>query len=484
MQPLRLVARPVKIVDNATGMGAGRNLDEDASGDRHTELLLSSATTAPASAFAIEIIEGADRGRMFRLDATEPLRALVGQGPACELRLADGLVSRRHAALEVSGNELRIRDERSRNGTFVNGVRILEAFLSGGEAVTVGATTLRVSPESDCTAKHPLSASTSFGSTIGASLVMRRLYPLCERLARSDLTIVIEGETGAGKEVLAESIHEASHRAAGPFVVFDCTAIAPTLLESELFGHERGAFTGATAGRRGMVEQARGGTLLIDEIGDLPLALQAKLLRLVERKEVRRIGGEGYSAVDVRIIAATRRDLDREVQEGRFRDDLYHRLAMGRIELPPLRDRVGDVLLLVDGFCRDLGADPGAVPPEILGAWSASPWPGNVRELRNAVARWIAVGDLLPGAPEVPVVTKGPTRDGEGPMVEQAAELIRDLLTSRIPLTGARQILLEHFDRLFLEQRLRESGNHVGKAAAASGIGRRYFQILRARGRG
>src|SRR6185295_1871125 len=178
------------------------------------------------------------------------------------------------------------------------------------------------------------------------------------------------------------------------FVVFDCTAVPPTLVESELFGHERGAFTGAIANRKGVFEQADGGTLLIDEIGDLEPHLQPKLLRALERSEVRRVGGTGWVKVDVRVLSATRRDLDKEVAAGRFRDDLYHRLAVTRIELPPLRKRRGDVALLARAFAARLGATLDAFGHETLARWEDYTWPGNVRELRNAVARRIALGEL------------------------------------------------------------------------------------------
>ncbi|MGH7270919.1 MAG: sigma 54-interacting transcriptional regulator, partial [Polyangiaceae bacterium] len=189
-----------------------------------------------------------------------------------------------------------------------------------------------------------------FGRMLGRSAEMRRLYPLCARLAQSEVSVVIEGETGTGKEVLAEALHEASLRAAGPFVVFDCAAVAPSLLESALFGHERGAFTGALAQRIGIFEQAHGGTLFIDEIGELDALLQPKLLRAIERGEVQRVGSSRWEKVDVRILAATRRNLDREVHAGRFRDDLFFRLAVVRIELPPLRERHGDVAVLSAHF--------------------------------------------------------------------------------------------------------------------------------------
>jgi two-component system, NtrC family, response regulator HydG len=344
--------------------------------------------------FLLLVIEGPDTGKSFAIDGSAPSRVLVGQSPVCELRLDDRQVSRRHAALDLVGRRLRLTDLQSTNGTFADGIAVNDVFLAGGEIVRLGGTALRVEK---VTPEHraEIPNRVRFGSTVGASLRMRRIYPLCERLAQSNVPLVIEGETGTGKEVLAESIHEEGPRAAGPFVVFDCTAVAPSLVESELFGHERGAFTGASSTHKGVFEQAHGGTLLIDEIGDLSPSLQPKLLRVLQRSEVKRVGGDRPISVDVRVLAATRRDLDREVQNGQFRDDLFFRLAVARIELPPLREREGDIAVLAQHFWQSLGGD-GPIPHEFLTRLESNPWPGNVRELHNAVARQIALGNLAP----------------------------------------------------------------------------------------
>jgi DNA-binding NtrC family response regulator len=312
---------------------------------------------------------------------------------------------------------------------------------------------------------------------------MRRLYPLCERLAASSVPVIVEGETGTGKEALAEALHEAGPRAAYPFVVFDCTAVSANLVESELFGHERGAFTGASAARKGMFELAEGGTLLIDEIGDLDLSLQAKLLRAVERSEVRRVGGSKPVRCQVRLLAATRRDLEREVQAGRFRDDLFHRLAVARIELPPLRRRREDIPLLARHFWRELGGPAEGPPPGLLEAWADRVWPGNVRELRNAVARRIALGELdRPGRSGVSP-SDGPSV-GEGGGAGDAGDgevEIGAVLAMNLPYPKARRAVLDAFVRRYVERALAASGGNVAAAAAASGIARRYFQLLRDR---
>ena len=421
----------------------------------------------PEAVFRLVVTDGQDAGLTIRLDGSQPSPVLVGQSPACELRLSDPLVSRRHAALEVTGQHLRIKDLASTNGTFVGGLSVIEANLDGGEAILIGSSTILVE-RGPAPPAPALVTTTHFGRVLGWSREMRRLYPLCQRLAASDIPVIIEGETGTGKEVLAESLHEEGPRAAGPFVVFDCTAVPPSLVESELFGHERGAFTGAVTARKGVFEQAHGGTLLIDEIGELDVTLQPKLLRALERTEVRRVGGDRWMRVNVRVLAATRRDLDREVQAGRFRDDLFHRLAVGRIELPPLRERRGDVGLLARHFAVHLGHEERELPSQVLTRWDDYPWPGNIRELRNAVARYLALGEV--GHAEAEAPESGSTGD-----------VVADVLKRKLPLIQARQRVVDDFERRYVEQVLAEHGGNVVKAAAASGIGRRYFHVIRAR---
>jgi two-component system response regulator HydG len=425
-----------------------------------------------AASFALTVIEGPDAGKSFTVAEGQPSRVLVGQGPACDLRVGDRLVSRRHAAFELAGARLRVTDLASTNGTFVQGVAVVDAYLGGGEVVRIGDTTLRV--DRAARAAVALPAATRFGKIVGASPEMRRLYPLCERLAASSVPVIIEGETGTGKEVLAESLHDEGPRASGPFVVFDCTAVAPNLVESALFGHERGSFTGATDARRGVFEEAHGGTLLLDEIGDLDLPLQAKLLRALERGEVQRVGSSRWVRVDVRVLAATRRDLDREIQLGRFRDDLFFRLAVARIELPPLRRRAGDALVLAQHFWARL-ADRGVPFPADLGLrLDTYEWPGNVRELFNAVARRVALGDLA----SLETTRAAPT---EAAPAGARGDVVDAVLALDLPLVRARERVVEEFERRYVQRVLGQHGGNVTNAAAASGIARRYFQLLRAR---
>ncbi|MBL9025907.1 MAG: sigma 54-dependent Fis family transcriptional regulator [Myxococcales bacterium] len=420
----------------------------------------------------LSVAEGPDRGAALELQPGQAGPVLVGQSPSCDLRLTDRHVSRRHLSIEASESRLVLTDLDSTNGTFVDGVSIACAYLRGDESIRLGATTLRLSRSASALPATP-AVEEGFCKVVGASRELSRLYPLFRKLAASDVPVVIEGETGTGKEVLAESIHDASARAAGPFVVFDCTAVPASLMEAELFGHERGAFTGATATRKGFFEQASGGTLLIDEIGDLDLSLQPKLLRAIERREVRRVGGAEPIQIDVRLLAATRRDLDRAVQEGRFRDDLYHRLAVGRVELPPLRKRKGDVAVLARHFWRELGGAPPGPPADLLATWERASWPGNVRQLRNAVARWIALGELGDGV-------RGEDEGGEVARVsERGGDIVETVIAQKLPLPLARLRVIESFEARYIAAVLAEHDGNVAKAAEASGIARRYFQILR-----
>ncbi len=413
-------------------------------------------------------IEGPDTGREFVVDPNAPSRILIGTSPACAIRLTDPTVSRRHAALDPNGRRYRLTDLGSTNGTFVDGVALVEGFVLGGEIIRFGGTALRAEAEAACD-PAPLPSAMRFGRVLGASIAMRRLYPLCERIARAPVSVIIEGETGTGKEVLAEALHEASGRA-GPFVVFDCTAVSPSLMEAALFGHEKGAFTGAVAQHVGFFEEADGGTLLIDEIGDLDLTLQAKLLRLLDRGELRRVGGRRAIHADVRVLAATRRDLDKAVVAGRFRDDLFHRLAVARIELPPLRERHGDVPLLARQFAKEMGG-PEALTADVLARFADYHWPGNVRELRNAVARILALGDA---AAPLPARARGAGSAG-------GSDWIDEVIAANVPFPIARRRVLDEFEQRYVARILAAHDGNVAHAARASGIALRYFRLVKAR---
>jgi DNA-binding NtrC family response regulator len=449
-------------------------------GDPETRTVIQVATVAavestPPSSFSLSVVEGPDAGARYELDANHPSRILVGKSEACEVRLTDPSVSRRHLSLAIEGRRLHVQDLDSTNGTIADGVVIVEGFLTGGELLRIGSTGLRVE-RGEPGSRVQLSPATRFGGVLGASEVMRRLYPLCERLAQSNVPVVIEGETGTGKEQLAESMHQEGPRKHGPFIIFDCTAVAASVIESELFGHVRGAYTGAVTDRQGVFERAHGGTLLIDEIGDLPLELQPKLLRAIERRQVTRLGGDLPVAVDIRLIAATRRNLDREVQIGRFRDDLFHRVAVARIEMPPLRMRKGDIALLARHFWSQLGGAPNALDAAALRRWEDDDWPGNVRQLRNAAQRLYALGDFRDAPVDAPPEPSGAVRP-----TSDHGDWVGALLALDLPFAELRDRALLVFQERYVRSLLEAHGGDTARAAAAAGMSRRTLQRLIAR---
>jgi DNA-binding NtrC family response regulator len=317
-----------------------------------------------------------------------------------------------------------------------------------------------------------LAEPTRFGAMVGRSAPMRALFATLDKAAASDATVLLEGETGTGKEASAEAIHRSSSRRDGPFVVIDCGAIPAQLLESELFGSERGAYTGAVATRAGAFEAASGGTIFLDEIGELHLDLQPKILRALERRQVKRVGSTEYRPVDMRVVAATNRSLRAEVEARRFRSDLYYRLAVVRIKLPPLRERIADLPLLVEHMLTSLGVadDPGSAAyrdPEFSSRLLRFPWPGNIRQLRNHVERCVALGD--PNLP--PALETCPP-----PPPDSAPDLLQ--IDSSEPLRAARERFLSYFERSYLEAVLARHENNVAAAARAAGVDRIHFYRL------
>jgi two-component system, NtrC family, response regulator GlrR len=352
-------------------------------------------TTAVADArelrfprYRLTVIEGPDRDAS--IDGGEA-ELSIGSAPANALILGDSAVSRHHIAITPTRRGHLVRDLGSTNGTAINGVVVERAYLAPGAVIAIGQSRLRFDALGG-EERAALSSDARWGRALGASEAMRRIFAVLPKLADSDATILLEGETGTGKGLLAEAIHDASPRATGPFIVLDCGAIPPTLIESELFGHEKYAFTGAAAARIGGFEAARGGTVFLDEIGELPLDMQPKLLRAIEDRVVKRVGGNEQVRLDIRIVAATNRDLRTEINQGRFRSDLYYRLNTFRLRIPPLRERREDIALLVAHFYRQLS--PGETPPgDLIAELVRHDWPGNVRELRAAVERAVLLGD-------------------------------------------------------------------------------------------
>jgi transcriptional regulator with PAS, ATPase and Fis domain len=416
----------------------------------------------------LTVVGGPDRGLAAKISGDT---ARIGTGDRCAIRLSDPTVSRLHCALEVRRNAVRVVDSGSTNGTFIDGVRVRDADITAGSTLRLGATTIRVDLNDELV-QVPLSDKTRFCDVIGASVEMRRVYALLERVAVTDTTVLIEGETGTGKEVVARAIHDSSPRARGPFVPVDCGSISESLIESELFGHVRGAFSGAFSSRPGLFEEAQGGTIFLDEIGELPSALQPKLLRVLETREVRRIGANTAKRVDVRVVAATNRDLAQSVNEGSFREDLYFRLAVVSVKLPPLRARREDIPGLVQHFYERTKGEGATAPPELVAALVARAWPGNVRELRNMVERAVSLGWTAESlGAEAPAGAQPALADGPGNVVP-ALDL---------PLKEARQAWTEKFELVYVRSLLKKTNGNVSHAAEAAGVNRRFLQRMMAR---
>ncbi len=318
-------------------------------------------------------------------------KIVVGSSAGSGVVIADDTVSRLHAELEVRDDGLWLRDLGSRNGSFVNGIQVSGCRVPDDGTIRLGGAVITVDYASAGSREIELWPTSSFQKLVGSSARMRELFATLARIAASDAPVLIHGETGTGKELVARAIHDSSPRAAGPLVVVDCAALPEALLDSELFGHARGSFTGAISDREGAIESADGGTVFLDEIGELPLAMQPKLLRVLEQHTVRRVGEANHRKVDVRFVSATHRDLLRMVNAGEFREDLYFRLCVIPVDVPPLRERPEDIELLVNHFLTQVG-NSGRLSPDLMREVASRPWRGNVRELRNFVERACALG--------------------------------------------------------------------------------------------
>ncbi len=374
----------------------------------------------------------------------------------------------------------------STNGTFVGGYRVNDIYINPGNQISIGKSKIRFTPLGE-SVEVTLSNDQVFGGMIGHSVKMRELFARVEKLAHSDATILITGETGVGKELVAEALHEYSERVSGPFVVLDCGSIPQNLIESELFGHERGSFTGATSAYAGAFERADGGTVFLDEIGELPIEMQPKLLRVLERHEVRRIGGSKIVNVDMRVVAATNRDLGVEVNRGRFREDLYYRLAVARIHVPPVRERREDIPKLIEHFLTITpggGGEVAELAQETIDLMMRHDWPGNVRELRNVIERSVLLSEApaseaafrrtyVPGA-AVPDQVKTDPDAGASAAEDGDAEagMMSMLVDTKTPFKVAKRDLVAEFERLYISQILAEHNGNISAAARAAGIDR------------
>ncbi len=391
-------------------------------------------------------------------------RAVLGSAAGVDIAVNDPAVSRLHMELEARDDGVWVRDLGSRNGTFVEGVLVQSARVPDGGRLQAGSTTFTVSYE-PAPAPVDLWPGERFGPLLGRSVAMRELFARLARVAPTDSTVLLHGETGTGKELVAEALHAASPRAQQPFVIVDCGALPENLLESELFGHAKGAFTGATAARAGAIETADGGTVFLDEVGELPLAMQPKLLRALEARAVRRLGESAYRKVNVRFVSATHRDLRAMVNQGAFREDLYFRLAVLPITIPPLRQRTEDIALLVQHFLPPGAA--GALPPELVRELSSRPWLGNVRELRNFVERAVALG----AKEALAMASEGAPR----PAGQQGAAPAVDLDQ---PFKDLRERWLDHLEREYISGLLARHQWNVSAVAQAAGLDRTYVHRL------
>ncbi len=433
-------------------------------GEESTHLLEADVQEYVVQRFSLEVKAGPDAGKRATASREE---LLVGTAEGNDLVLSDPAVSRQHLSVTALPRGFFLADLGSSNGTSLGTVRVERAYLKPGSTITIGMSTLRFDVEGDAI-RDPLSPVGQYGTLLGQSRALRRIFALVPRLAASDSTLLIEGETGTGKSLLAEAIHAESLRRDGPFVVVDCGAIAPNLVESELFGHERGAFTGAVASRIGAFESAKGGTLLLDEIGELPLDLQPKLLRALEAREIKRVGGTQPVRLDVRVLAATNRDLKREVNRGTFRGDLFYRLNVVSLRIPPLRERPEDIPVYVAHFFQQM-AGPNAVPlpPELVTAFSRRTWPGNVRELRGAVERAILLGDL-----EAVDDLAATGERGAGAAVSVAEN---DFASS---FRAAKERAIGSWERAYLAELCRRNQGNLSRAARAARMDRNHLREL------
>lgn len=406
---------------------------------------------------------------------------IVGTGPDCTIVVPDSRVSRRHCELRLSAEGILLRDLGSKNGTMLGQAAILEARIPPRVSVMIGDSELVVQP-AGAPRVVPMSPTGVFGGAIGRSFAMRALFAKLERAAATDQTILLLGESGTGKEVLARSIHDHSPRKKGPFVVFDCGATSANLVESELFGHTRGAFTGAQTAQTGLLEEASGGTLFIDEIGELPLDLQPKLLRALEARQIRRLGATEFRPFDARIVAATHKNLRARAAEGQFREDLYYRLAVVEVLVPALRERKEDIPALVDRFlaAHDPPRSPADLPANALALLAGHDWPGNVRELRNVVARLLLFPEtveemLRPLKKEAPA-TLPPAAEAPVPRAAAGADRLDPLL--EMPLLDAREMVMEQFERSYLTTWLNRHKGNISRAAEAMGVSRQLVHKL------
>ncbi|MBW2736355.1 MAG: sigma 54-dependent Fis family transcriptional regulator, partial [Deltaproteobacteria bacterium] len=433
------------------------------------------------SSALLRVIRGPNTGASAALGLE---RVIVGSGEGCEIQLEDAEVSHQHLEVRLHDKGFRVADLGSTNGSFYRGARLEHVVVGVGAELRVGQTILRIDRGPERSVSFTQRA--AFGSLVGSAPVMQSVFGMLEAVASTDATVLVLGETGTGKELVTREVHRHSPRHNKALVVLDCGSIPTDLIESELFGHEKGAFTGATESRAGIFERGDGGTVFLDEIGELPLEMQTRLLRVLDQRTVRRVGGRKEISVDFRIVAATHRDIEAYVTEGRFRQDLYYRLAVIQVRLPPLRERLMDIPLLAHHFLEKAGcADPDAVlTPEVLEVLATRRWPGNARELRNVVERAVVLRD---SAAEVFAdgreSTSGASSSGSGaepPGEEDESWVVRHMPRSWLdqPYKEAKARLLKGFERHYLNHLVARHGTNISRIAAEAQVDRHLVRKL------
>ncbi|ABF87993.1 sigma-54 dependent transcriptional regulator, Fis family [Myxococcus xanthus DK 1622] len=404
------------------------------------------------------VLSGPESGQSHALTRPE---YVLGKAPTCDIVLTDKTISREHLKLTVHDEHVVATDMGSRNGSSCDGRRFTELELHPGTVITLGTTELKLVPEESAKRTLLLSNRDRFGALVGNSRRMREVFTLLERLSPGGADVLIQGETGTGKDLCAEAIHQASRRASGPFVIVDLAGVAPSLIESELFGHVKGAFTNAQSDRAGAFERAHNGTVFLDEVGELPLELQPRLLRVLERRQVKRVGANDYVTVNMRVVTATHRDLEDAVRQGKFRRDLYHRLAVLRVTMPSLRERPEDIPLLIDTMLEQTGRPPSTLSDQTRALLTQYPWPGNVRELRNVVEQVVNLGEEA-----LPELEPADSERGHS-----AADL-------DLPFKEAKERLVEGFERDYLRNLLERCEGNISRASREADIDRVYLRKL------
>lgn len=406
------------------------------------------------------------RGGTLRVAGRDPVKigiapVVVGRDPSCDVVVDDPEVSSTHCELRAEGPGVLIRDLGSKNGTFVSAIRIREVILTAPCAIQVGGSVLGFEPLDK--ERVDVGFDESFGPLVGASPRMRHLFRLLREVAPTDLSLLITGETGTGKEITAHAIHEHSSRRGGPFVVVDCASLPGAFAESFLFGHEPGAFPGANERQNGAFHEAHGGTIFLDELGELPPELQPKLLRVLSERKLKRVGARTHEPIDVRVIAATRRDLGRSMNTGRFRSDLFFRIAQMRIELPPLRERREDIPLIVQSVCERMGCPERAA--EMVNLMTTTlgqhDFPGNVRELVNVTS---VAASLPPGAESIAAILP---LEGGG-----------DVVAPTSAFGEAKRSAVAAFEQRYFSELIRATGGNISEMARRAGMERHHVRMF------